>query len=228
MSTTFYIFLTKYFIVTKYKGQGEGSNHYKPFNLPKSHAKSTFFHFYNKKRAKISSFRPLIHTHKPFFSLFYHVSTHFFPFYFVFHQVYTLPLFPFQHISFHHTLLPGDSCFTAFSISIVSLSSISRLTDRLCLSTIFLPLSIPHLATKKQQVLKTCCHPTFMLLFIILQHLSVNITTVYCDSKHIHRLFQCTFHISHQCLYGISNSLCSSFCFSFFSSFCSAIGIQFF
>ena len=97
-------------------------------------------------------------------------------------------------------------------------SSISCLTDRLCLSTIFLPLSIPHLATQKQQVLKACCHSAFMLLFIILQHLPVNVTTVYCNSKHIHRLFQCTFHISHQCLYGISNSLSSSF----FSSFCSA------
>ena len=97
-------------------------------------------------------------------------------------------------------------------------SSISCLTDRLCLSTIFLPLSIPHLATQKQQVLKACCHSAFMLLFIILQHLPVNVTTVYCNSKHIHRLFQCTFHISHQCLYGISNSLSSSV----FSSFCSA------
>ena len=97
-------------------------------------------------------------------------------------------------------------------------SSISCLTDRLCLSTIFLPLSIPHLTTQKQQVLKDCCHSAFILLFVILQHLPVNVTTVYRNSKHIHRLFQCTFHIFHQCFYGISNSLSSSF----FSSFCSA------
>ena len=124
LSTTFYIFLTKYFIVTKYKGQGEGSNHYKPFNLPKSHAKSTFFHFYNKKRAKISSFRPLIHTHKPFFSLFYHVSTHFFPFYFVFHQVYTLPLFPFPLYPFPlYPVSQTDYAFLLFSCLYLYLTS---------------------------------------------------------------------------------------------------------
>ena len=149
MSTTFYSFLIKYFIVTKYKGQGEGRNHYKPFNLPKSHAKSTFFHFYNKKRAKISSFRPLIHTHinrfflcftmsVRTFSRFILSSIRFIPYLF-FHFIislftipcflvaHVLPLFPFPLYPFPlYPVSQTDYAFLLFSCLYLYLNTQSK------------------------------------------------------------------------------------------------------